>query len=70
MARWVSEEVWHPAQEGEFEPDGSWLLRLPFSSARELTMDILRYGGEVEVLAPDFLREAVAAEASRTADLY
>ena len=25
--------------------------------------DILRYGAEVEVLAPDFLRQAVAAEA-------
>jgi predicted DNA-binding transcriptional regulator YafY len=70
MARWVSEEIWHPAQEGSFEPDGSWLLRVPFGSARELTMDILRYGAEVEVLAPDFLRDAVAAEAGRTADLY
>jgi predicted DNA-binding transcriptional regulator YafY len=70
MARWVSEEIWHPAQEGSFEPDGSWLLRVPFGSARELTMDILRYGAEVEVLAPDFLRDAVAAEAGRTAGLY
>jgi proteasome accessory factor C len=70
MARWVSEEIWHPDQEGRFEPDGSWLLRLPFGSARELTMDILRYGAEVEVLAPDFLRKAVAEEAGRTADLY
>ena len=70
MARWVSEEIWHPDQEGSFEPDGSWLLRVPFGSARELTMDILRYGAEVEVLAPDFLRDAVAAEAGRTAELY
>ena len=70
MARWVSEETWHPAQEGRFEPDGSWLLRLPFGSARELTMDILRYGAEVEVLAPDFLRDAVAGEACRTAEQY
>jgi predicted DNA-binding transcriptional regulator YafY len=70
MARWVSEETWHPDQEGRFEPDGSWLLRLPFGSARELTMDILRYGAEVEVLAPDFLRDAVAEEARRTAVQY
>jgi predicted DNA-binding transcriptional regulator YafY len=33
-------------------------------------MDILRYGAEVEVLAPDFLRQAVAAEALRAAELY
>jgi predicted DNA-binding transcriptional regulator YafY len=33
-------------------------------------MDLLRYGSEVEVLAPDFLREAVAAEARKTAAIY
>ena len=70
MARWVSDEVWHADQQGAFEADGSWLLKVPFSSARELIMDVLRYGAEVEVLAPDFLREAVAAEAKKTAGLY
>lgn len=70
MARWISEENWHPDQKGAFEPDGSWLLQLPFSSSRELSMDILRYGAAVEVLAPEFLREAVAAEAQKTADIY
>ena len=43
---------------------------MPFSSARELVMDIMRYGAEVEVLGPDFLREAVAAEARRTSRIY
>jgi len=70
MARWVSEELWHPDQQGTFEADGSWLLKLPFSSPRELIMDVLRYGAEVEVLAPAFLREAVAAEARKTAAIY
>ena len=70
MARWVSEENWHPDQQGAFEADGSWLLEVPFSGARELIMDIMRYGAEVEVLAPDFLRDAVADEARRTAQIY
>ena len=70
MARWISEENWHPDQQGAFEADGSWLLKVPFSSARELIMDILRHGAEVEVLAPDFLRQAVAAEAQKTARIY
>jgi predicted DNA-binding transcriptional regulator YafY len=70
MARWISEESWHPDQEGAFGTDGSWLLKVPFSSSRELIMDVLRYGAEVEVLAPDFLREAVAAEARKTTELY
>jgi predicted DNA-binding transcriptional regulator YafY len=33
-------------------------------------MDILRYGPEVQVLAPDFLRQAVADSARKTAALY
>jgi predicted DNA-binding transcriptional regulator YafY len=70
MARWVAEEVWHPDQQGGFDADACWRLRVPFSSARELIMDILRYGSEVEVLAPDFLREAVASEARKTAAIY
>jgi predicted DNA-binding transcriptional regulator YafY len=70
MARWISEESWHPDQQGAFEAGGSWLLKLPFSNARELIMDVLRYGSDVEVLAPPFLREAVAAAARKTAGQY
>lgn len=70
MSRWVAEEVWHPDQQGAFDTGGRWVLRVPFGSARELIMDILRYGAEVEVLAPAFLRQAVAAEAQRTVGLY
>jgi proteasome accessory factor C len=70
MARWISEENWHPDQQGSFEADGSWLLKVPFSNSRELIMDVLRYGADAEVLAPDFLRDAVAAEAARTSNIY
>ena len=70
MSRWVSEEIWHRDQRGEFDKQGSWVLHLPFSSARELVMDILRYGQDVEVIAPDFLRTLVASVASQTAAQY
>ena len=70
MARWVAEENWHPDQQGSFDAAGSWLLKVPFSGARELIMDIMRYGAEVEVLGPDFLREAVAEEARKTSAVY
>ena len=43
-ARWVAAEAWHPQQKARFEPDGSYVLELPFSDPRELAMDILRHG--------------------------
>ncbi|MBX6392569.1 MAG: YafY family transcriptional regulator [Burkholderiales bacterium] len=58
-ARWVGAEQWHPKQKGRFEPDGSYLLEVPYSDHRELVGDILRHGPEVEVLAPASLRRAV-----------
>lgn len=70
MSRWVADEVWHPDQKGSFDAEGRWLLTLPFSSARELVMDILRYGSDVEVLAPDFLRDIVLEVAQRTVAQY
>lgn len=59
-ARWVATETWHPRQKGKQLSDGGYLLELPYSDHRELVMDILRYGQDVEVLAPSSLREQVA----------
>lgn len=56
-ARWVSEEHWHSQQEGRFLGDGRYELRVPFANAKELLMDILRYGPDAEVIAPASLRE-------------
>ena len=58
-ARWVAAETWHPKQEGHFEPDGSYLLRLPYTDPRELVMDVLRHVPEVDVLGPPELRQMV-----------
>lgn len=58
-ARWVAAEQWHPAQKGEWDSEGHWLLRIPYSDNRELVMDILRHMPEVEVLAPVELRDRV-----------
>lgn len=58
-ARWVAAEQWHPAQKGEWDSEGRWLLQIPYSDDRELVMDILRHTPEVEVLAPADLRKRV-----------
>jgi predicted DNA-binding transcriptional regulator YafY len=58
-ARWLAAEVWHPDQKGTVEKDGHYVLELPYRDDRELVLDILRHGAEVEVLAPAELREKV-----------
>jgi predicted DNA-binding transcriptional regulator YafY len=69
-ARWVSREVWHPEQQGALQIDGSYLLKFPYSQEPELVMDILRYGPDVQVLAPASLRDAVAARLREAAQQY
>ena len=70
MARWVADEQWHPDQSSEWQEDGSYLLSVPFSNARELVMDILRFGPEVEVMGPESLRRSVAEAAAATSRIY
>lgn len=58
-ARWVAGERWHPDQRGHHDPQGRWVLDLPYADPRELVMDILRHVPQVEVLWPDELAEEV-----------
>jgi predicted DNA-binding transcriptional regulator YafY len=55
-ARWVADEHWHSKQEGRFLPDGRYELRVPYSNAKELLMDVLRYGADAQVAEPPALR--------------
>ncbi len=69
-ARWVADEIWHPQQRGRFDQYGNWLLELPYSDQRELVMDILRHGADVEVLAPASLRAQLHQTLTDAAALY
>ncbi len=69
-AQWVAKEIWHPQQRGRFEPDGAYILEVPYGNDTELIMDILKQGPEVEVLEPEVLRERVAAAIAATNHLY
>ncbi len=62
QAGWVEAEEWHPAQQCEYLPDGRYRMLIPFHNATELSMDILKYGAGVEVVAPESLRLAVMAQ--------
>lgn len=56
-ARWVADEHWHSQQQGQWLKDGRYELKLPYSNSKELLMDVLKYGPDVEVVAPLSLRE-------------
>ena len=69
-ARWVSRETWHPKQDGKLQLDGTYVLKFPYSQEPELVMDVLKYGADVEVLAPPSLRATVAEQLRAAASRY
>lgn len=58
-SRWVQFEEWHPHQRKAIDSDGSVVMEIPYSDEREILGDILRYGSDVEVLSPPYLRTSV-----------
>jgi predicted DNA-binding transcriptional regulator YafY len=69
-ARWVSTEEWHPDQRTSYDAEGNYLLEVPYSDDRELIMDILKHGADVEVLAPKALRNRVIQSLESTLVRY
>jgi proteasome accessory factor C len=69
-AQWVSEETWHPKQSGVFLEDGRYQLDIPYSDTRELMMDILKNGPDVEVVSPAALRIEVQRRLAATLQQY
>lgn len=58
-SRWVADEHWHSQQQGRYLADGRYELKVPYSAARELLMDVLHYGADAVVMDPPALREQV-----------
>lgn len=69
-SRWVSSERWHPNQRAKINKDGSFELKVPYADDRELIMDIMKYGGDCEVIEPKALRQRVIAEYQRGLQRY
>ena len=68
--RWVAEEFWHKSQQVEQRADGSVIFRLAIAVTPEFVNWLLYYGSRVEVIKPDHLRSAVAAEHRQAAEQY
>jgi len=69
-ARWVAAERWHPKQQGRFLDDGRYELTIPYGDDRELVLDILRYGPDVEVVSPESLRQTVKERLEAALEQY
>ncbi|MGB5201488.1 MAG: WYL domain-containing protein, partial [Sedimenticolaceae bacterium] len=50
--------VWHPQQKTHWDGD-HLIMQLPYAQTRELAMEILKYGSDVEVLGPPSLRSEI-----------
>lgn len=66
---WVTEEYWHSSQSSEELPDGNILFRVNLVPTPEFLNWLLYYGSRVKVIEPDFLRDRVANEHSKAANL-
>ena len=69
-AQWVAKELWHPKQIGQFLPDGSYQLQIPYRVDMELVREILKEGQEVEVIEPKSLRDTIEERLVITQRLY
>jgi proteasome accessory factor B len=69
-APYVRERTWHPSQEIESLSGGGLILRLCIAEPREMLPWVRSWGAQVEVIAPDWLRERVAEELKQAAEMY
>lgn len=70
VAPWVAEQVWHPTQEIDREPDGALILTFPVADFREIKREVLKQGSQVEVLSPPELREEIRREIGSMRKIY
>lgn len=70
VARRIKETRWHASETIEDQPDGSVIWRGQIAEPQEMTPWIRGWGGDVEVLAPIELRNAIIVDVSRLAFMY
>ena len=67
---WIEREQWHPEQTSHTLANGGIELTVPYGVATELIRDILRWGADVEVIAPVALRDQVKAQLMAMVKIY
>lgn len=67
---WISGCTFHPHQQITVQSDGSSLYEVEVAGIDEIRHWILSFGGNVEVLGPDTLRESVAKISREMVNMY
>ncbi len=70
VTRRVKESNWHPSQKIEDLPDGGCIFTVQVGSTLEITPWIRGWGPDVEVLAPEELREKFKGWAKQLSETY
>jgi proteasome accessory factor B len=70
VAAYIRERIWHPSQTIQTLADGGIELTVRVAEPIEMRPWIRSWGAEVEVLAPQNLRDDLAAEAHRLLNIY
>jgi len=70
VAHRVRETQWHPSEQVERQADGSLLWRARVAEPQEMLPWIRGWGADVEVMAPEELRDTLVKEAHKMALLY
>nr|WP_320012159.1 WYL domain-containing transcriptional regulator [uncultured Desulfobulbus sp.] len=70
LAPRILEQVWHPEQQIERQPDSTILLRFPVADFREIIRNILSYGADVRVVEPVALQDLVREEIEKMNGIY
>ena len=70
QSRWIRERQWHRSQKLTELDDGGVMLGMEVQGLDEVKRWVMQYGGEVEVVEPEVLREDVLREIGKMAELY
>jgi predicted DNA-binding transcriptional regulator YafY len=70
VARRFAEKRWHTSQVLERQKDGSLIARMQLSSLVEIKRWVMWWGADCEVIEPPELRECIAIELAKAAELY
>ncbi|SHE54864.1 WYL domain-containing protein [Desulfacinum infernum DSM 9756] len=67
---YIEEILWHPSQQVQPQRDGSLIFCAEVAAPREVLWWAMSWGGDAEILEPEWLRREAARECRKMAELY